>query len=317
MSRKQTQVVKGSTAVNAKVNLALANGTTEEIDYTLPYAFKSGTDSRVVSRVCTLAMQMYKEYEAISTGYFKLVPLISNVLSEESWKELEGCRGINQFVESVTGCSKSSASEMIKVAKAFYTSGKLDNGFELFSYTELVKLAGCEEEVREAVRDRIAALGGKAHTRKEMLEILKDEQAKALEAKNNEQFGDETANAEEGSESEQENAADAPKVETEQEGEPLEDDTVEEMSEWDNVSDTIEFMNFTTLFMISKTREIALNANMTKADSKTALLELTAAITDLVNSDYDYDAYEGESPIIDELVGLWRTKCVDSDSAAE
>lgn len=301
---------------NANSTFRLANGTDETIDFEIPFAFKDGTDKREVSRVCTLAYDISTKFNQITKGYFELVPIISNVIAEESWKALEGCKSLNSFIMSITGASKSQCSEMVKVAKTFYVSGVLsDPDYGLFSYTELVALSNVDEDVRENVLERIRLVGEK-HTRKDVLEALKEERLKALEEKNNTEYGEDVkADSEDESSADSEDESSAAELETD--SEPLAGDVVEEKSEWSNVTDTINIMDVAIRLSASLIKGIIYDKKKKAHEKESELAEIANGLLSLAKDDYnfDVDAVSTDEPFRYGLAMTMKRESLDGKPA--
>lgn len=117
---------------NPTIRATKADGTVVESTFTFPVAFKKDIDERVRNHILTTSYKLAKDFDDVVRGYFSLLPNVSEMLKNKMWKECDNVKGANQFLIMVTGCSKATASELIKVAGRFYSSGKLDNKFESF-----------------------------------------------------------------------------------------------------------------------------------------------------------------------------------------
>lgn len=285
---------------NATTNMPLANGSEYELSFELPFSFKSGVDARVQSRVATLSFDLCQKFNKVAKGYISMLPVISNMIAEESWKELEGCKGLNQLIIAVTGCSKATASELVKVSKTFYTNGKLIEGWSQFSYSELIKLADSkiDDDTREAIRTRVLALGDK-HTRAELLEIMKDEQAKALEAKNSEEYGEDAVDPNSDNEQTEEGSA----VELENEPKEHSEEFVNEHSDFENVTDYVKRTNAGMLFLVAKLKGLY---NASKDISKTKVLE---NLSDFISQFESFMLYMDDSLTDADAILAWDTIC--------
>lgn len=275
---------------NATINLALADGNVEAESFEIPFRFKAGVDSRIQSRVATLAYDIATKFSGVTKGYISMLPAISNIITEESWKELDGCKNLNQFLIAVTGCSKATASELAKVAKCFYASGELMHGYECFSYSELILLADPKlDDCREEIRERLAAKG--KVSRKELKDILQEERAKAIEAKNNEEYGDDTQEAVDSPE----NTADDSTVELEQESEtPTQTGDSEADGDWDNVDNTFARIDKFLAQLAGELKSVALNKNASKADMQGTVLGISNRVTEFLNDNYGETSIEVE-----------------------
>lgn len=276
---------------NATINLALADGNVEAESFEIPFRFKAGVDSRIQSRVATLAYDIATKFSGVTKGYISMLPAISNIIAEESWKELDGCKNLNQFLIAVTGCSKATASELAKVAKCFYASGELMNGYECFSYSELILLADPKlDDCREEIRERLAAKG--KVSRKELKEILQEERAKAIEAKNNEEYGDDTQEA---STDDTSATVDDSTVELEQESKtPTQTGDSEADGDWDNVDSAFARIDKFLAQLASELKSVALNKNASKADMQGTVLGISNRVESFLNDNYGETSIEVE-----------------------
>lgn len=280
-----------NTLVNGAKNIfTLANGDECVENFELAYRFKAGTDARIQSRVATLAYDIMTKFNGVSRGYLSMLPAVSNILAEESWKELDGCKGANQLIISITGCSKATASELIKVAKCFYASGELVEGWGNFSYSELILLADPKlDESREGIRERIIALG--SHTRNELKEIIKEERAKALEAKNAEEYGDDAQNVES-----EEKEAESSAVELEPEVEtPTQTGDADDDGDWDNVGDTFKRIDAYMVTIQATLKKLALDKSTSKVNLQEELLNMASQVEEFLNDNYGETQFEFDS----------------------
>ena len=123
------------------------------------------------------ARAISKAWQSVSEGYFKLLPTISAAFWNESWKSFVGVKSLAQMVMLITGCAQSTASELCKVASVMYDNhGHLLDGYEFFTYSDLIQLAKLDSVIRKAVRqkaeDEIKA--GKRLTRVRLRNIITD-----------------------------------------------------------------------------------------------------------------------------------------------
>lgn len=141
----------------SKLEVMAIDGTMEERNYVLP-TFKAEVDKEIQTYNITVCAGLIQSFETVNRGYTTALPFISKMIKAEMWKNFEGIKGINALVENLTGCSKATASEMIKVATKFYTSGVVD---ERFLFFEPHKLELEPEEVEQvanlpAIPEKIA-----------------------------------------------------------------------------------------------------------------------------------------------------------------
>lgn len=155
--------------VKAESGLVLANGDVMPIVASLD--FKKDTSQEIIDRVGHMTVKLINDYTSVAKGYFSMVSSVAILMGHKDYQTLTGIKSIGQYLTEVIKCSKSTASELVKVAKTYYDdAGKMVNSeFSVFSYSELVKLAGYNEEVREAVKDAIVALPN--HTRADVIRI--------------------------------------------------------------------------------------------------------------------------------------------------
>lgn len=102
------------------------------------------------------------------------------IVYKEKYEKSDCYKSVNEYLIDLLNCSKSTASELKKVAETFYNSvGKLKNSdFSVFKYSELVKLANCDEEVRELVAESIKGL--ETHTKKDVLTAIDNATAELI-----------------------------------------------------------------------------------------------------------------------------------------
>lgn len=149
--------------------LVLANGEILPVVGTID--FKADVEQTVIDKVVDLTANLIGAYTNVSKGYFNMVSQVAILEGNGYFKKVKGIKSTSEFLQKFVGCSQSTSSELIKVAKTYYTTtGKMkDSEFGVFSYSELVKLAKHPDEVRELVKDRVKCL--KNHTRKDVLTI--------------------------------------------------------------------------------------------------------------------------------------------------
>ena len=190
-----------------QLKMTQANGEEYAIDMNL--TFKESTKQSTATATVMAVGEMLQAYNGVTKGYFTMVSKLAVIIGNGYYKEITGIKTPNEFMTKIIGVSKSHASEMIKVARAFYTSlGNLKNeALGLFSYSELVLLADKDESIIQDVIDRITELG--SHTRADV--------KNAIESATNRALGVEEESTEESTEeSKTDNAssADEPQVDT-------------------------------------------------------------------------------------------------------
>ena len=157
-----------SNATNNEI--VLANGTMESVDgIVATINLVDGVDAQIVEVMNNCTASLIKEYSNVTKGYFSMVSSVAIMLHNKFFKNIKGCKTINQYLLENIQCSKSTASELIKVASTYYNSkGKLDNNdFGVFTYSELVKLASQPEDIRKEVAEVIKCLP--EHTRADVV----------------------------------------------------------------------------------------------------------------------------------------------------
>lgn len=268
MSKENTTNNIATTVINGlKANFQLASGVVEETEFTLPYQFTSDCDDRLANRAATLAYDLHIQYGKVVSGYFSALPVIAKIISDEPWKALKGCKGVNAFVESITGASKSTVSEMIKVAKCFYTSnGAVIEGWDLLTYSEMIAFSKYDEDIRTSARDKIMELGER-RSRKAVKELLENERLALLEEKNKEEYEEQSRQIEESKNAETE-TREYSNPEEELKAENKELSSAVENGEFENVVEVVELLN-TTQTVIS---DALLHISLDNKASKTILL---------------------------------------------
>ena len=157
-----------SNATNNEI--VLANGTMESVDgIVATISIVDGVDAQIVEVMNNCTASLITEYSNVTKGYFNMVSSVAIMLHNKFFKNIKGCKTINQYLLENIKCSKSTASELVKVATTYYNSkGQLDNSdFGVFTYSELVKLATQPEDIRKEVAEVIKCLP--EHTRADVL----------------------------------------------------------------------------------------------------------------------------------------------------
>ena len=157
-----------SNATNNEI--VLANGTMESVDgIVATINLVDGVDTQIIEVMNNCTANLIKEYSNVTKGYFNMVSSVAIMLHNKFFKNIKGCKTINQYLLENIKCSKSTASELVKVASTYYNSkGKLENNdFGVFTYSELVKLASQPEDIRKEVAEVIKCLP--EHTRADVL----------------------------------------------------------------------------------------------------------------------------------------------------
>ena len=156
---------------NASINeIVLANGTMESVDgIVATINLVDGVDSQIIEVMNNCTANLIKEYSNVTKGYFNMVSSVAIMLHNKFFKNIKGCKTINQYLLENIKCSKSTASELVKVATTYYNSkGQLNNSdFGVFTYSELVKLASQPEDIRKEVAEVIKCLP--EHTRADVI----------------------------------------------------------------------------------------------------------------------------------------------------
>ena len=150
--------------------IVLANGTMESVDgIVATIDLVDGIDEQIVEVMNNCTASLITEYSNVTKGYFNMVSSVAIMLHNKFFKNIKGCKTINQYLLENIKCSKSTASELVKVASTYYNSkGKLENNdFGVFTYSELVKLASQPEDIRKEVAEVIKCLP--EHTRADVL----------------------------------------------------------------------------------------------------------------------------------------------------
>ena len=156
-----------------------ANG--EQYNYDVTLTFKADVNQSVATKTTEETAEIINAFNGMSKGYFTMVSSLAVIISNKYYNNIVGIKSPQEFLVRVVGTPKSTASELCKVAKRFYTSlGNLkDSELGLFTYSELVKLADKDDVIIDGVIDRIKALGEK-HTRNDVIKAIQAETEKAL-----------------------------------------------------------------------------------------------------------------------------------------
>jgi len=164
---------------NMQTNVATVGG--GEIQVTPELTFKADVSAAVQTAVSMQALQLIQGFQDIAKGYFKVLPTVAGILASECWKQLEGVKSVNSFITELTGCSKATASELVKVAGRFYTSdGEPLKWVEVFTYSELIQLASMDEDGVE----RVKAIVGDKFKREDVVRAITEVKAQKLLEKN-------------------------------------------------------------------------------------------------------------------------------------
>ena len=150
--------------------IVLANGTMESVDgIVATINLVDGVDSQIVEVMNNCTASLITEYSNVTKGYFNMVSSVAIMLHNKFFKNIKGCKTINQYLLENIKCSKSTASELVKVATTYYNSkGQLSNSdFGVFTYSELVKLASQPDDIRKEVAEVIKCLP--EHTRADVI----------------------------------------------------------------------------------------------------------------------------------------------------
>lgn len=165
---RKKEVLFMSNATNNEI--VLANGTMESVDEIVATInLVDGVDAQIVEVMNNCTASLITEYSNVTKGYFNMVSSVAIMLHNKFFKNIKGCKTINQYLLENIKCSKSTASELVKVASTYYNSkGKLENSdFGVFTYSELVKLAAQPDDIRKEVAEVIKCLP--EHTRADVI----------------------------------------------------------------------------------------------------------------------------------------------------
>ena len=156
-----------------------ANG--EEFALDLQLVYKADTKQSVASATTMAIGEMLQAFNGVQKGYFTMLSRLAVIIGNNYHKNIVGIKSPQELLTKVVGTSRSTASEMVKVAKTFYTNlGNLKNEeLGLFTYSELIKLSNCDESLIDDVITRIKAIDG-AHTRADVITAIQEATNKAL-----------------------------------------------------------------------------------------------------------------------------------------
>lgn len=156
-----------------------ANG--EEFALDLQLVYKADTKQSVASATTMAIGEMLQAFNGVQKGYFTMLSRLAVIIGNNYHKNIVGIKSPQELLTKVVGTSRSTASEMVKVAKTFYTNlGNLKNEeLGLFTYSELIKLSNCDESLIDDVITRIKAIDG-AHTRADVIAAIQEATNKAL-----------------------------------------------------------------------------------------------------------------------------------------
>lgn len=156
-----------------------ANG--EEFTLDLQLVYKAETKQSVAIATTSALGEMIQAFNGVSKGYFTMLSKLAVIIGNNYHKNIVGIKSPQELLTKVVGTSRSTASEMVKVAKSFYTNlGNLKNPeLGLFTYSELIKLSNCDESLIDDVITRIKAIDG-AHTRADVIAAIQEATNKAL-----------------------------------------------------------------------------------------------------------------------------------------
>ena len=187
-----------STVEHNQLMSTQANG--EEFALDLQLVYKADTKKSVASATTMAVGEMLQAFNGVQKGYFTMLSRLAVIIGNNYHKNIVGIKSPQELLTKVIGTSRSTASEMVKVVKTFYTNlGNLKNEeLGLFTYSELIKLSNCDESLIDEVITRIKAIDG-AHTRADVITAIQEATNKALGVSgdnNNEQADSEQADNE-------------------------------------------------------------------------------------------------------------------------
>lgn len=141
--------------------------------------FMKDTKDSVKSTICNVVETFTKASNAMKRAYTEMLPKVAIIHHNKYYKNVISIKSSNQFLVKFTGMSAQTASEMIKVVERFYTNtGALSNPiYEVFTYSELIKLAECDDTVLNTLATYVSEKvkeTGKKPTRADIME-KKDE----------------------------------------------------------------------------------------------------------------------------------------------
>lgn len=212
---KNTSSTISSTVESNPLMSTQANG--EEFALDLQLVYKADTKQSVASATTMAVGEMLQAFNGVQKGYFTMLSRLAVIIGNNYHKNIVGIKSPQELLTKVVGTSRSTASEMVKVVKTFYTNlGNLKNEeLGLFTYSELIKLSNCDESLIDDVITRIKAIDG-AHTRADVITAIQEATNKALGvAEDNEEQTDSEQTDSEHTDSEQ-TAEDFHKVESDE-----------------------------------------------------------------------------------------------------
>ena len=176
---QNTSSAISSTVENNTLMSTQANG--EEFALDLQLVYKADTKQSVASATTMAVGEMLQAFNGVQKGYFTMLSRLAVIIGNNYHKNIVGIKSPQELLTKVVGTSRSTASEMVKVAKTFYTNlGNLKNEeLGLFTYSELIKLSNCDESLIDDVITRIKAIDG-AHTRADVITAIQEATNKAL-----------------------------------------------------------------------------------------------------------------------------------------
>lgn len=176
---QNTSSTISSTVENNPLMSTQANG--EEFALDLQLVYKADTKQSVASATTIAVGEMLQSFNGVQKGYFTMLSRLAVIIGNNYHKNIVGIKSSQELLTKVIGTSRSTASEMVKVAKTFYTNlGNLKNEeLGLFTYSELIKLSNCDESLIDDVITRIKAIDG-AHTRADVITAIQEATNKAL-----------------------------------------------------------------------------------------------------------------------------------------
>ena len=184
-----TETENNVTTTTIKQNQLMAtqaNG--EEFALDLQLVYKADTKQSVATATSLAVGEMLQAFNGVQKGYFTMLSRLAVIIGNNYYKNIVGIKSPQELLTKVIGTSKSTASEMVKVVKTFYTNlGNLKNEeLGLFTYSELIKLSNCDESLIDDVITRIKAIDG-AHTRADVIKAIQEATNKALGVNEEEQ----------------------------------------------------------------------------------------------------------------------------------
>lgn len=201
-----------SSTVEQQLLSTQANG--EEFALDLQLVYKADTKQSVASATTMAIGEMLQAFNGVQKGYFTMLSRLAVIIGNNYHKNIVGIKSPQELLTKVVGTSRSTASEMVKVAKTFYTNlGNLKNEeLGLFTYSELIKLSNCDESLIDDVITRIKAIDG-AHTRADVIAAIQEATNKALGVADN---NDEQTDSEQSEQTDSEQSEQADSEQSEQ-----------------------------------------------------------------------------------------------------